>query len=264
MPFPNFAGKQAEDAFISPQEFIAYLKSSGRLPELPELGGLILTYQPALLDVVASQPGVRRVENGFGGTTLLIAADGPDQLPVLLCGGFGIGAPMVTAILEEWIAFGVQKVVSIGIAGGLQPDLPIGAITLVDRAIRDEGVSHHYLPGDVEARPDPALSARLGDELARLGVTPRIGPTWTMDAPYRETVAELRHYQAEGVLTVEMEASAVCAVARVRGVALATAFTISDSLAELVWNPQFRSDEVQAGLMTLYWAAVAVRSTPAG
>ena len=262
MPFPNFAGKHAEDAFISPREFIAYLKSAGRLPDIPSVGGLILTYQPALLDEVARQPGVRPVEHGFGGTTLLIPADEPDHLPVLLCGGFGIGAPMVAAILEEWIAFGVQRIVSIGIAGGLQRDLPIGAITLVDRAIRDEGVSHHYLSGDVEARPDPALSDRLGEELARLGVTPRVGPTWTIDTPYRETVAELRHYQGEGVLTVEMEASAVCAVAQVRGVALATAFTVSDSLAELVWNPQFASDEVLAGLMTLYRAAVAVLSAP--
>ncbi len=262
MPFPNFAGKHAEDAFFSPADFIAYRRPQGQLPDIPEVGGLILVYQPALLEAVASQPGVRPVANGFGGQTLLIPPSAADGLPVLLCGGFGIGAPMVSAILEEWIAFGIQRVVSIGIAGGLQRDLPIGAIALVDRAIRDEGVSHHYLPGDRDARPNAALSAQLGEELGRLGVSPRVGPTWTIDAPYRETVAELRHYQAEGVLTVEMEASALCAVAEVRGVALATAFTVSDSLAELVWNPQFRSEEVRVGLMTLYRAAVEVLSTP--
>ena len=262
MPFPNFANKHAEDAFISPDDFMAYLKSSGRLPDIPTVGGLILSYQPALLDDVASQPGVATVENGFGGMTLLIPAAHPDRLPVLLGGGFGIGAPVAAVIVEEWIAFGVRRFISIGTAGGLQRDLPIGAITLVDRAIRDEGVSHHYLPGDVEALPDPALTDRLGVELSRLGVTPRVGPTWTIDAVYRETVAELRHYQAEGVLTVEMEASAVCAVAQVRGAALATAFTVSDSLAELVWNPQFRSDDVRDGLWNLYQAAVAVLSSP--
>lgn len=260
MPFPNFAGKHAEDAFVSPADYFAYRKSQGVLPDLPELGGLIVTYQPALLDAVKGQAGVAPIVGGFGGQTLLIPPTEPDGLPVVLCGGFGIGAPVAAVIAEEWIQFGVTRIVSIGIAGGLQRDLPIGAITLVDRAIRDEGVSHHYLPSDVEARPDPALSDRLGNELARLGVTPRVGPTWTIDAPYRETVAELRHYQAEGVLTVEMEASAVCAVAQVRGVALATSFTISDSLADLVWNPQFSSDEVRKGLMTLYRAAVAVLS----
>jgi uridine phosphorylase len=260
MPFPNFAGKHAEDAFFSPAHFIAYKRAQGALPVIPDVGGLILTYQPALIRAVAAEPGVVPVADAFGGETFLVPPSRPDGLPVLVCGGFGIGAPIVSVILEEWIAFGVTRSISIGTAGALQPELAIGDITLVDRTVRDEGVSHHYLPSDVEARPDPALSDRLGNELARLGVTPRVGPTWTIDAPYRETVAELRHYQAEGVLTVEMEASAVCAVAQVRGVALATAFTISDSLADLVWNPQFASDEVQAGLLTLYRAAVAVLS----
>lgn len=263
MPFPNFSRKHAEDAFFSPADLFAYRRARGALPDLPTVGGLILTYQPALLAAVTAEPGVVPVLNAFGGQTLLVPPAHPDGLPVIVCGGFGIGAPVAAVILEEWIAFGVNRIVSIGIAGGLQRDLPIGAITLVDRAIRDEGVSHHYLPGDVEARPDSALSLLLGEALGQLGVLPRVGPTWTIDTPYRETVAELRHYQTEGVLTVEMEAAAVCAVAEVRGVALATAFTISDSLADLVWDPQFASDEVQAGLMALYRASVTVLSAPA-
>ena len=260
MPFPNFAGKHAEDAFFSPADFIAYKRSQGALPDIPAVGGLILTYQPALTRAVAVEPGVGPVTNAFSKETFLVPPSQPNQLPVIVCGGFGIGAPMVTAILEEWIAFGVSRIISIGTAGGLQPELAVGDITLVDRTVRDEGVSHHYLPAERPAVPDAALSAELHRALERQSVMPRVGPTWTIDAVYRETVAELRHYQAEGVLTVEMEASAVCAVAQVRGVALATAFTISDSLAELVWNPQFASDEVQAGLLTLYRAAVEVLS----
>jgi uridine phosphorylase len=50
-----------------------------------------------------------------------------------------------------------------------------------------------------------------------------------MDAPYRETVEEVRYYQGEGVLTAEMEAAALFAVAKARGVELACAFVISDS-----------------------------------
>lgn len=261
MTFPNFAGKHAEDAFFSPADYIDWRRAQGTLPEFPDLGGLILTYQQSLFDAVAVELGVTETI-AFGGRTLLVPSPVPGGLPVGLCSGFGIGAPAVTTILEEWIAAGVRRVISIGIAGGLQPDLAIGAITLVDRAIRDEGVSHHYLAVDQPAIPDPALSAALGRALAKQGATPRVGPTWTIDAPYRETVAELRHYQTEGVLTVEMEASAVCAVAQVRDVALATAFTVSDSLAELVWNPQFAASEVHAGLMTLYRAAVAVLSRP--
>jgi hypothetical protein len=54
-----------------------------------------------------------------------------------------------------------------------------------------------------------------------------------------------------------MEAAALFAVAEVRGLRLASAFVISDSLAELVWEPRFHDPAVQAGLLGLYRAAVA-------
>ncbi|HEX9356072.1 MAG TPA: hypothetical protein VF933_19905 [Streptosporangiaceae bacterium] len=47
------------------------------------------------------------------------------------------------------------------------------------------------------------------------------------------------------------------AVAEVRGLQAASAFAISDSLADLAWNPQFHGPQVQAGLITLYEAAVS-------
>jgi len=54
-----------------------------------------------------------------------------------------------------------------------------------------------------------------------------------------------------------MEAAALFAVAEVRGLQLASAFVISDSLAELTWSSHFGSPEVASGLIELYQAAVA-------
>ena len=81
------------------------------------------------------------------------------------------------------------------------------------------------------------MSTGLGAAMNRARVPYRAGVSWTIDTPYRETVAEARRYQAEGVLCVEMEAAALFAVAKVRALQVASAFTISDSLADLVWNP---------------------------
>ncbi len=53
-------------------------------------------------------------------------------------------------------------------------------------------------------------------------------------------------------MTVEMEAAALFAVAQYRGVDMAAAFVISDSLAELVWNPQFEVEVVENSLVQLY------------
>jgi len=57
-------------------------------------------------------------------------------------------------------------------------------------------------------------------------------------------------------LCVEMEAAALFAVAKVRGLHVASAFAISDSLADLLWNPQLHGPEVQVGVIPLYEAAV--------
>ena len=78
--------------------------------------------------------------------------------------------------------------------------------------------------------------------LTERGAAFRRGATWTIDTPYRETVEEVRHYRREGVLTVEMEAAALFAVAAVRGVEAASVFVLSDLLGETEWTPEFGAD----------------------
>lgn len=59
----------------------------------------------------------------------------------------GIGAPAAVATMEEMIAFGCRTFIAVGGAGALIPDLALGYAMVVDQALRDEGTSHHYLPG---------------------------------------------------------------------------------------------------------------------
>ena len=159
--------------------------------------------------------------------------------------------------MEELAALGTSAVVSGGTAGSLQRDLKPGDLVLCEAAVRDEGVSHHYLPPGRLAVAPAGRTAALGAAMRQAGHQFRTGTSWTIDTPYRETIDEVRHYQAEGVLCVEMEAAALFAVAQVRGLQLASAFVISDSLAELTWSSHFGSPEVASGLIELYQAAVA-------
>jgi uridine phosphorylase len=251
--YPNFPGKHAHDAFFSPQEFVDYRRRTGRLPSFPFPEAVIFCYQRSLHEHVLATHNLTNA-GGFAGEFHLLAGTGGR---VGLSGNFGIGAPVVTILLEEFVAFGVRRFVSIGTAGALARELRIGDIVVCDRAIRDEGVSHHYLPPAKYALASPTLTDRLEHALRDQGVTTVRGTSWTIDTPYRETVAEARHYQEEGVLAVEMEAAALFAVAQYRGVDLASAITISDSLADLVWDPQFHAAPTQAGLERLFRAAVA-------
>jgi nucleoside phosphorylase len=260
--YPNFAGKHAEEAIFTPADFAAYLCHVGALEAYEAPAGVVLCYQRSLYNHVLQLEGLKPSERrgALHGILPLPSTAGR----VGLLGQFGIGAPAAAAALEELAAMGTSDFVSVGTAGSLQRDLNVGDLVLCEAAIRDEGVSHHYLPPAKLATANAAMSGALRAAMRQAGVAFRTGTSWTIDTPYRETVAEARHYQAEGVLCVEMEAAALFAVAEVRGLNVASAFAISDSLADLVWNPQFHGPEVEAGLITLYEAALSALQTGPG
>ena len=127
-----------------------------------------------------------------------------------------------------------------------------------EKAIRDEGTSHHYLKYSKYAYASKRLTKKIMESLEKLKQKYFVGTSWTIDAPYRETIAEAKQYQKEGVATVEMEASALFAVAQYRNVELGAIFTISDSLAELEWKPKFHLKKTKKGLEILYKVAIDV------
>ena len=250
--YPNFAGKHAEEAMYTAADFIAYMRGVGAYAAGEAPAGAVLCYQRSLYDHVLRAEGLTPARRG--GLPVALPSTGGR---VGLLGQFGIGAPAASTVLEHLAALGTRAVVSVGTAGSLQRDLEPGDLVLGQAAVRDEGVSHHYLPPARLATASVEMTAALEAALRESGLAFRTGVSWTIDAPYRETAAEARHYQAEGVLCVEMEAAALFAVAQVRGVRLASAFVISDSLADQVWNPRFGDPVVQAGLIGLYQAATA-------
>jgi len=166
-----------------------------------------------------------------------------------------IGAPAAALSLEAAIARGVRDVLIVGSAGSLRDDLPIGSTVLVTGAEREDGTSHHYLPADEVVAADPDLSNRLERCAAASGLHPVRGRSWTIDAPYRETVAAIRRHREAGVAVVEMEAAAIFAVARVRGIRSALIVSVSDELYHPEWRPGF-ADQRHAD--TLLGAADAV------
>ena len=249
--YPNFAGKHAGEALFTASDFLAYLRRVGARDDTPAPDGVVLCFQRSLYDHILRTEGVERSRRAL-----------PVPLPstggrVGLLGRFGIGAPAATAAVEELAALGTSAVVSVGTAGSLQRDLKPGDLVLCEAAVRDEGVSHHYLPPGRLAAAPAGMTAALDAAMRQAGHRFRTGTSWTIDTPYRETIEEIRHYQAEGVLCVEMEAAALFAVADVRGLQLGSAFVISDSLAELTWSSHFGSAEVTSSLIELYQTAVA-------
>lgn len=166
----------------------------------------------------------------------------------------GVGGPAAVLRAEELAAVGARAFIGVGIAGGLAPGLRPGDVVVCDRAVRDEGTSHHYAPADVPARASPSLNRWLAATLTEAKIPFRSGASWTTDAPYRETLAEVRHYRKQGVLSVEMEASALFIFARHRGLRAASVLVVSDLLTDRGWSQHFhrvgeRLESVAAALV---------------
>jgi uridine phosphorylase len=147
-----------------------------------------------------------------------------------------IGAPATVSSLEAAIALGARRLLFFGICGTLQPDMEIGDVIVPDLAIREEGTSYHYLAADQAAVPSPHLLDAAESLLQRHGRSYRRGPIWTTDAPYRETRTKVERFSAEGVLAVEMEVSAVYALAQYRGIEAVALLVVSDRLVGERWT----------------------------
>ena len=131
----------------------------------------------------------------------------------------------------------------------------MGHAVVVDSAVRDEGTSFHYIPPSRVIDADPDLVASIETTLADAGVPFVTGRTWTTDAPYREARTRVtRRVERDGCITVEMEASALLAVAKYRGVRLVSLLYAGDSLAGDVWDHRGwnSAHDVREGL---FWLA---------
>jgi uridine phosphorylase len=200
----------------------------------PAPESLVLCFYDGLLDHVGENHAVTTFETWDTGYAL-DATDGRVGIVRVP----GVGAPVTALLMEELIARGAERFLALGHVGSLQPDVELGDLVVVDRALRDEGTSHHYLDAGAYVDATPALCDRLEAALNGAEETYHTGPTWTTDAVYRETIPEIERYREDGIVTVDMEAAAVFAVAARRGVDAGALFTISDHLDPSGWEPRF-------------------------
>ncbi len=156
-----------------------------------------------------------------------------------LCGP-ALGAPMAVMTLEKMIALGGRRFVVFGSCGALSPELAVGDVLLPTWAVSQEGTSNHY-PLVQAPLASPQVHGVLAELLGRHGVKTLAGGVWTTDAPYRERRQDVRRYRAQGVLAVEMEFSALIAVAAFRQVELAAVMVVSDLLSGPAWQPGFHA-----------------------
>lgn len=150
----------------------------------------------------------------------------------------GVGAALAAGQLEELIAHGYRNFVVCGSAGVLDREIQFGKIVVCTSAVRDEGLSYHYLPPGFSVEPDEEATRVLIEHLDEAGVAHIQGRTWTTDGFFRETPKKVARRREQGCITVEMEAAAFFAVSRFRAVRLAQMLYGGDDVSGAEWDPR--------------------------
>lgn len=213
-----------------PRQYIDHvLKARGlELPELPRV--CVITYCLGLLDQAAARHEHESFDIGVTVSTDIHVLEPNGSNRFAMVAGRP-GAPMAAVLLEELIALGFREFIVFGTAGhpaNGNGSAPFGQVVLPDRAYVYEGTSAHYgweQPWVPVSRGPRDL---LGQHLREAGIAYVEGPAATTDALYRETPEFVGELIDRGVRAIDMELSALLAVARFRGAQLAAVLCVSD------------------------------------
>lgn len=252
MSFPNFPEKHTLESLLKAEDIVAYRRVLGRLPKFRKLDGVLFCLERGLPRRMRWRIPVRRA-GSMNADVYEVKKNGAVVLT-----SFGGGSPIVVELAEEMAVLGARRMALMTAGGILQPGMKAGDVVVCTRAVRDDGASHHYLPQAKYIEGDEQFAAELAEAIRARGVPCSMGATWTTDAPYRETLEEVRRYRAEGVKTVEMESAGLFTVGQVRGLATASVVIALDNLAEDQWRPPQRLEPVLRSLEIVYAACVEV------
>ncbi|MBU1020228.1 MAG: nucleoside phosphorylase [Firmicutes bacterium] len=156
-----------------------------------------------------------------------------DNQACIFC--LGVGSPLAGGHLEEIIALGGEEFVACGGAGVLIHQ-EVGSIIVVESGVRDEGTSFHYAKPSRTIEMDQDTIANVCATLDQMRVPYIVGKTWTTDGFYRETKSKIKKRVQEGCICVEMEFTALLAIAKFRNVTFSQILYSGDSLSGEIWD----------------------------
>jgi len=240
-----------DEAVCKPLDYIRYVAENRKVSldalKIPQR--LLMTYQKSTYECAKNLINGKSIEWIYGETQpFCIGKFNNVEIGV---SRFWVGAPAAAFTLEEAIVCGVKTIFEVGVSGGLQPFLQPSDIVVVTEAIRDEGTSYHYLSPEVKVEASRQLREKLVELLEKGKMKHYVGPVWSTDGVYRETRSKFRKFRDNGVLAVNMETSAIFAVAKYRNVHAASAQVISDILTENGWLQAFGQKSVRESAESL-------------
>lgn len=146
-----------------------------------------------------------------------------------------LGGPAAASLMEEISIFGINEFIAIGSAGCFNPEIK-DKLVLIEKAIRDEGVSYHYIKPSTYVETNKQLNFELEQYLRKNDFKYIKATTWTNDAYYRETTQKIEMAKKLGAVAVEMECASWCAVAKYRKFKFTQILYFSDLVKQDAWT----------------------------
>lgn len=142
---------------------------------------------------------------------------------------FKMGAPTAALIIEVLSVIEPQAVLFLGMCGGLHDSLQVGDFILPMAAIRDEGVSRHFIPPQVPSLPTFKIQKFVSQILVEEGRDYRTGVVHTTDYRFWEFDPQFkRMLYEERAIAIDMECAALFSVGFVSKVPIGALLLVSD------------------------------------
>lgn len=148
----------------------------------------------------------------------------------------GMGCPSTAIAVEELARVGVTSFIRVGSSAAVQPGVEPGDLLVSHGSLRNDGTTAAYAHSGYPAVPDLPIALALTDAAERIaertGIRAYSGIGASDDAFYAETPAWIDQLHQLGVLNIEMEASALYVVARLRGLRAGMICACSSNLVD--------------------------------
>jgi purine-nucleoside phosphorylase len=188
-------------------------------------------------------------------TDLYEFAHGGEHFGIIGC---AVGASFAVLLAEQLFASGCRLLISMTSAGQIVEQGSPPYFILIDRALRDEGTSYHYLPPAEFAEADEGLIQCAMNAFAAARQPMHRGASWTTDAPFRETTAAIERCRQCNILAVEMEAAGLYAFAKARCKPVLCFAHVTNQMA--VIEGDFEKGEADGSSASLTVIAIAARA----
>lgn len=158
----------------------------------------------------------------------------------IFTGFIGFGAPMWAWVLEQLIAYGIKNFIYIGFFGKVNSKINDNKLFIIEKALKDEGISYHYTRSSKWAYPNKNLTKKLLSDKETIG-----SKIWTTDAMFKQTKKEISYANKNEIIGFDMETSALFSVAKIKGCKMASIQIESDSFLDNKWKSVYKTKKFE-------------------